>query len=309
MTEATAESSEDAGLLFDAYCAAPERYWPERSQRQAQKLAKHLDRVAQTLQSRRTLVPRTMVELARRRAGARRPTVYLVNIGSSGSHWLEEMLVRGAGMLGAGEVYLPPSMDDPVSGLAPREAEIFIDALHVLHAGGVAPDEAASVINSQHSVRPQAFSADTDARHVLLLRDPIDVCLSRTFRKDEYRQDVAPQAEDVAYLRSNVAKVKSFLTAAQRQDFDLVIRYEDLLVDPVPSLMAVSTLTSTPTQEARLRQVAEQQSAEQLTASGGAAATNLFTGRRRRYPASAERLAHRELGPLRASFGYPPPHD
>ena len=294
-----------ADRLLTDYCADPARHWPATAQRQARKLAKHLARSAKALKVPVEHVPQAALASARQRTGARRPTLYLANIGSSGSHWLEDMLVDGASMLGAGEVYLPTPVSRAVDELPREEARVFIDALHLIHADEPAPDETASVINSQHSTQPTAFlNADPSGCRVLLLRDPVDVCLSRTFRKDTYRRDVAPDADNLAYLRDNIRLVKGFLSEARTQEFALVIRYEDLVRDPVPSLTALCHLTATPVERQRLRQVAERRSARQLIASGEAAHTNLFAGDKRAIPASARRLAARELADVSRSFGY-----
>lgn len=291
--------------LFLDYCSAPARHWPTAASRQARKLEKHLKRTARGRGLSTAQTPRALWDVARERDGVRRPTVHLANVGSSGSHWLEGMLVAGAGLLGAGEVYLPASVRRAVDDLDRSEAGLFIDALHLLHASPATDDPAASVINSQHSPRQATFlAADPTGVRVLLLRDPLDVCLSRSFRKDSYRQDVAPEAADLDYLDANIATVTKFFTTAQTLAYDLVVRYEDLLVDPVPVLEAICTLTGTVADSERLRHVATDLSAEQQAANGRAPGSNLHVGRRRPFPASAERRARRALATLRASLGY-----
>lgn len=291
--------------LFLDYCHAPGRYWSGSAARQARKLEKHLKRAARSRGASTTRTPRVLWDAARERDGIRRPTVYLANVGSSGSHWLEDMLVAGAGLLGAGEVYLPSSVRRAVDDLDRKEAGLFIDALHLLHASPAADDPTASIINSQHSPRQGTFlAADPTGVRVLLLRDPLEVVLSRSFRKGKYREDVAPAAADLDYLDANIATVTSFLTTAQTLAYDLVVRYEDLLVDPVPALEGICALTGAVADTERLRRVAVDHSAEQQVASGSTPGSNLYVGRRRPFPASAERRAARALAPLRAALGY-----
>ena len=291
--------------LFIHYCLHSAKYWPERSQRQARKIEQRVRVLARASGGARGPALTSLVAAAKRRQTHRRRTVHLANIGSSGSHWLEHMLVEGAGMLGAGEVYLPPTIRQKVAELAQPDAGVFMDALTILHAGGVGTDESASVIHSMHAARPEAFlAADPSTLRVLLLRDPVDVCLSRVYRKDEYRQDIAPDSADMAYLEQNITKVAGFLQTAQGQVYDLVLRYEDLLRDPVPGMQAISALTGTQADRTRLEQVAEEQAAERISGKEAARATNLYVGEDRQVPVAARELVARRLGRLGAYFGY-----
>lgn len=292
--------------LLETYCRTPEHFWPAAGARQARKLEQRLRRVGQFLDGDRLGAPAAVSHLAARRDGRHRRTVYLSNIGSSGSHWLESMLMNGAGLLGAGEVYLPPKLRMAVADLPDREAARFIDGLHLLHAV-VDPtlDRMDSVVNSQHVARPQAFlDADPGALRVLLLRDPVAVCLSRTYRKDEYRQDVSPDADDLAYLDLNIKKVASFLAAAREEVYDLVIRYEQLCIDPVPAVAAICALTGTSFDPDTLHQTAAEQSADQVSGRGSEAQTNLFSGVPRSVPQKARDHATKLLREEAEYFGY-----
>lgn len=292
--------------LLTRYCNEPEQFWSESSSRQARKIAQRLRRAGDLLDGGRRGAPQAFAGLAVRRHPQRRRTVYLSNIGSSGSHWLEAMLVDGAGFIGAGEVYLPPRFSDEVNALSAPEAACFIDALHLLHAV-VDPrrDRLDSVINSQHAPRPQVFlDADIKALRVLLIRDPVEICLSRTYRKDEYRQDVAPDSDDDAYLEANVKKVKAFFAKARPEFFDLLIRYEDLKADPVPGLVAICALTNMPFDTVALGRTAQEQSAEQVVLRSGQAQTNLYGGSDIEVPPQVRRRVERMLSQERVELGY-----
>ncbi|USQ79802.1 sulfotransferase [Ornithinimicrobium faecis] len=292
--------------LFLDYCRSPEKFWPERAQRQARKINQRLRKLSVETGRGRDEVLTSLWSAAQQRSRTRRRTVHLANIGSSGSHWLEHMLVDGAGMLGAGEVYLPRVLHDDIRGLEGVDGATFTDALHLLHAGGTSDDATATVVHSMHSANPDVFlKADPGTLRVLLLRNPVDVCLSRVFRKGEYRQDVAPDADDMAYLQQNIVTIKQFLTAAKEQVFDLVVRYENLLTDPLPVLGAVCALTGTPLDADRLERTIQAQSAERLAGSSGARSTNLFVGAAPTVPAQARRHAQEQLAALGGYFGYP----
>ena len=293
--------------LYAAYCAEPAAWWPENGQRQVRKITERLSQLSR----RDGCVPAQLVDdyysAAALRQRSRRPTVYLANIGSSGSHWLESLLVAGGGMLGAGEVYLPPAIRDRLAALAERDRACFIDALHLLHARAH-PTRCleANAINSTHTLRPEPFLAtEPGALRILLLRDPVEICLSRTFRKDEYRNDVAPGVDDETYADTNIKRVKAFLAWAKRQSFARVVHYEALLDNPFPEVREICRLAGAPLDEAALEKAIERHAAANIAGKGGMAGSNLFTGERRPVPPALVEKVRAELGELAAGFGYP----
>lgn len=168
---------------FVHYCRYSAGYWPERFQRQARKLEQRVRALAHSSGVALGQIGASLASAATRRQSHRRRTMHLATIGSSGSRWPEHMLVEGTGMLGAGEVDLPPN---------------------------VRRKESASVIQSLHAARPEAFLAtDPSTLCVLFLRHPVDLCLSRVYHKDDYRQDIAPEAGAMACLNQNITKVQS----------------------------------------------------------------------------------------------------
>lgn len=292
--------------LFLDYVSNPQAFWPENRPAMGERARSRLDRAARRAATDTTTVARDLVAMAEKRHGMKRRSILLANIGSSGSHWFEQLLVDGAGMLGAGEVYLPLPIQERVGQLPQDEQAVFIDALHLLYADAHGRDVGpVTVINSLHSARPDVYlNAMPDAMRILLVRHPVTVCVSRTFRKNEYREYVAPEADDVAYLDLNIKRIQSFYNTARQEFYDLTIRYEDLRRDALPALVATCALTDTPFDVDNLRRVIERHDADNVKAGREVRATNLFLGKQKRLRPSIEKRMQDRLGPLAAQLGY-----
>ena len=224
------------------------------------------------------------------------PTLYLNNAGSSGSHWLMDMLREGAGILGRGEIYVPhPFLYGRIEPLARPEKALFLQAVYLAHLLTGAPaDRHASLANSAHLTDLAAYTRnDLGARRVLLVRDPVEIVLSRTLRKPAFRAYTGwAEADDASYLRENIRRVRRFYAGAGREDYDLQVRYEDLRRDPVPVLQAIAAIVGAAPDPARLAAVA---AARRLVAPRAAAA---------RPQPELRRIAERELADLRRRLGY-----
>ncbi|WP_460454121.1 heparinase II/III domain-containing protein [Arenimonas aestuarii] len=271
--------------LFASYCATPEAWWPEAGQRQARKITLALAQMAERDQSAPEQVVDDCFAAATLRQRSRRRSVYLANAGSSGAHWLESLLVAAGGMLAAGEVHLPESIRQRLLELAPRDHACFVDALHLLHARAL-PSRSlvANTINSAHSLKPEAFlRSEPGAMRVLLLRDPYDVCRER-----------GQGAPDPAHADAAIRRVRLFLAWAARQNFDLVVRYEDLLADPRPAVRAICGKAGAPVHEDRLERAIKRLAATAPAAKGSAGPA----------PDALESRIHDALGELAEKFGY-----
>jgi hypothetical protein len=238
-----------------------------------------------------------ILALAARRLEDGGPTLYLNNVGSSGSHWLMGMLREGAGILGQGEIYLPlPFLYARIDPLAPAEKGLFLQAVYLAHLITGAPADArAPLANSAHLTDLAAYTRnDPGARRVLLLRDPVEVVLSRTLRKPAYRRLLGREGmSDLRYLRENLRLVRRFHARAERVRYDLVVRYEDLRRDPLPGLAAIAGLAGLAADPGGLAAAA---GAARLSAARAAAAS--------RPNPELRRVAERELAGLRRRLGY-----
>jgi hypothetical protein len=230
-----------------------------------------------------------------------RPTLYVNNIGSSGSHWLLAMLRDGVGLLGTGEIYVPErflrARIDPAG--TPGKA-VFLQSVYLAHLmTGTAADLESPLCNTAHLADIDAYARnDLPSRRVLLVRDPVEIALSRTLRKPGFRRYLGREgADDASYLRENAALVGRFFRDAEPGAYDLVLRYEDLLADPRPALAAAARLVGVAADPARLDRAARRARREE--APGPVPDTAPATA-----PGALREIAERELAAARRKLGY-----
>ena len=290
---------------FAAYVKHPRSAWPEGRTLQADKLSACAARLAAASSSTLPEIVAQVVAAAEQRLRSAPETLFLVNCGSSGSHWIEAMLAALPGVHTCGEVYLPTA-----AALAPPEGIVhdpaFLDAVHQLHREDPTRPvlESDLLINSAHSWGPHDRMGST-ARCALLVRDPLDVVLSRTFRKPKLRRHINPAAHDDEYLEQNATFVEKFYRAALRRKPACVVRYEDMRDAPREHLARLAALVGVRASDSDLSAIAASYSAQTQTQQGRRT-TNLFQGPRSgESPALREWLSGRLAG-IRAALGYEP---
>lgn len=285
--------------MLRGYARDPHAAWPEGQTRQADKFVVMLDKlVSRTGLSRDDAID-SVVDAARMRMNDRPMTLFLPNCGSSGSHWVEPMLAGFGDYAGGGEIYFPDGIRTRLLSLSPQARTTFIDAVHLLHARRE-PKRLLTkrLINTAHNWRmPELFHGDV--RTVVLTRHPVDIVISRTFRKDSYRQFAAPTDDDRNYLLRNVKVVNSFFENASKLRWDFHVTFEDFRDRGVATLTGLRSALGSPPRPARAREVLEQYS------EGGSKVgrTNLFTGNTP-VPDWARELAASSLREHARSFGY-----
>lgn len=207
--------------------------------RQAEKFSRRLTNIAPNGNIDDTIAK--LVEIAEQRILHAGPTVYIANIGSSGSHWLQALLSHAAGLMPCGETYFPEEqLNELHEGNDVRQ--VFIHAVYAVMGWASPADKAtAAAVNTAHKpFLPHVKTADKGAKSVLLVRDPLDVVMSRTFRKDEYRTYLGEkETDDMDYLKRNARYVRSFYRKSLKHDFDITVRYEDIRQDPINTVKNV----------------------------------------------------------------------
>jgi hypothetical protein len=178
---------------------------------------------------------RIATAVAQERLRARALTLYMPSYGSSGSHLIQHAIGLALPCVELGELYLPPSLPPLLEQLAEQERHLFMEAYGLLHAMNPAMGFSCTImINTVHNPTLRHFDSLTaNYRSVLLLRNPVDLVLSRTFRKDEYRSYLHPtQISDEDYLEQNIVSTEAFYQKALAHQFDGVIRFEDITRAP-----------------------------------------------------------------------------
>lgn len=291
------------------YLSRPEEFWQGTPDRQVRKLRGML-RSATPAGERATDVIEEVLAIARLRTHHAPAPIYLPNIGSSGSHWLEAMLARATDVHACGEVYLPKSVHELLHAGSGADAEFFMHAVLALHTGRSGPDLVSGrFINSAHYGQvARVASLTSGALTVLLVRHPVDVVMSRTLRKAEYRDEVAPGLDDQAYLERNCTLVERFYRGALSERFDATVRYEDLLARPIQTLEGLISRLGLETSLAALEQAVEATSPDAVriaTERGEKAPTNLFLGDPVRVDPALKQAARQRLRACCESLEYP----
>lgn len=219
------------------YLTRPEELWQDAAHRQVRKLKVMLRRSARPGERAAEVIEEALA-LARLRTCYAPPPIYLTNIGSSGSHWLEAMLARATDVHNCGEVYLPDALWARLAQAPAADVAFFLHAVYALHSLKLGPAlMSGRFVNSAHLARLSGVADLTPgALRILLVRHPVEVVVSRTFRKAEYRADVGADMDDAAYLERNCDVVERFYRAARDEPFDARVRYEDLIAEPRATL-------------------------------------------------------------------------
>lgn len=285
--------------MFRAYARDPHAAWGEGETRHAEKFELMLDKLVSRTGLSRDDAIGSVVDVARQRMNGRPLTVFLPNCGSSGSHWIEPMLAGFGDYAAGGEIYFPDGIRRRLLTLSPQARTTFIDAVHLIHARR-APEQLLSrrLINTAHNWRmPELFHGDT--RTVVLTRHPVDIVISRTFRKETYRRSRIGTDDDRAYLLRNVKVVNSFFENAAKLRWDFRVSFEDIRDHGVETLTGLRSALGSPPRPARAREILGQYS------DGGSkvSRTNLFQGESS-VPEWAKELAAASLGEHAREFGY-----
>lgn len=130
--------------------------------------------------------------------------------------------------------------------------------------------------------------------------------MSRTFRKDEYKNDVAPGATDIDYLERNCLYVERFYKNTNPRSFDLVVKYEALLENSKESLEKIASLLCMKVSEEEVDNAIKLTSKEEIkksVESGSVVATNMYLGDKKDYRWARDYAAER-LQDVMGAFGY-----
>jgi hypothetical protein len=296
--------------LTRSYLTRPQDRWPDPAHRQVRKLESKIQAATKAAERKEDLIEEVLA-LARLRTSYAPPPIYLTNIGSSGSHWLEAMLARATDAHNCGEVYLPEPLRAELAQLPLADAAYFLHALYALHSRSLGPKVVAGrFINSAHLSRVSKIADLTPGSlRVLLIRNPVDVVMSRTFRKDAYRAEVGANMDDAAYLERNCAVVDRFYLATSAEAFDARVRYEDLIAQPKATLSAlIESLDLSTNDDAIVRAVTSTSSAavRSAKARGQPVPTNLFMGERAAEDAALRARVRERLRACCELLGYGP---
>lgn len=227
-------------FLMD-YFSNPMKYWADNT-RQPKKFVAGIAKVAKQLNLSEDDAMREIISVARARNHLAGPTLYMSNIGSSGSHWLQRILSSVLPMMPCGETYVPPKMLQAAKSFTASEKRTIMQAIllsnYARSSGINAGCYAAPAINTAHIGSGSHYSQyDAPSVRVLLVRNPMDIVISRTFRKQEYRDYLFPEGiADQDYVDINLRQVERFYSRVRNEVHDFTIKYENLVAGHDPAV-------------------------------------------------------------------------
>ena len=229
-------------LLAD-YVSNMDQYWPQARVTQRDKLRKCVDKIKTDFHVETdSAAVQAVVELAKSRLESRPLTIFLISAGSSGSHWLEAVLKSAADMIPCGEVYLPQSIFKAMRGLSLESSSAFLDCIHMIHAERLPADVSNVVfVNSAHRSgwRLAEFMSEPK-KSIFLKRNPIDIVVSRSFRKPDYYGQFE-QLNHAEFVDHNITYVQAFYQAAIDAAPDVTVSFEAMRQDLKSVLMQVES--------------------------------------------------------------------
>lgn len=280
----------------------PEKMWAKPYPHMTARFHKKLELFAQRADMK--LDPEAIYERVRAMAEARREarprTFFVASPGGSGSHWFQQILSHNIGTVPCGEVYLPEPMMELMLETGPELRGLMIDAMHLLHAYEVREDmRDVMLINTAHARGWRMAAHMPEPKTTIMLqRDPLDVVLSRAFRKQGLRTKQFPDLDDRTYLDQQLTYVRRFYEVRDIAKVDATVRYEDLRRDIGAALRDLAATGAVPVDVTRIE--------ETKTAfdSGAMGQVNKYRGPKVVIPEALEAHARAELAGLRAHLGY-----
>ncbi|GGK13391.1 heparinase II/III domain-containing protein [Luteimonas terricola] len=228
--------------LLRSYGLAPAGWWPQQGEHHGRKISSRLTQIGKDGVSGDAFVE-GLLAMAVVRQGRHGPTLHLSSSGNPDAALVEPRLRAAMGMLWAGEVYLPASVQRVIRGWPAEDRFLFIDAVHLLHAGAKPGAEMFNtVINSSQGQYQDVFwRGDKNAVRVLVLREPVDAALN-AMAQARPSAGWRHAADAEAALARQVQRLKRFSVWAVRQKFALEFRIEDFSQAPGPVLDRIGSL-------------------------------------------------------------------
>lgn len=301
-------------LVFKRYLSKPEKFWGEDTNRNAKKIKHKIKSLLEQDEAQDHFGEEELAEfiwaLATVRSRMDGKHFYIANIGSSGSHWLEKMLSYGKNIAGGGEIYIPVRIRRHLERLGQREAGILLDAIYLSHLGRIDSESTRCIIiNSAHYAdRNIVVKYSGLFKSLLLIRDPIDIALSRTFRKTEYRNYIDPGSTDEQYLEKNCKIIIKFYEQALREKYDLMVKYEELVLRTREQLRSIKNSLNLEMSDEAIEQAILSTSREANKRDSESNPENSILNDWQKYGSTSMKKAYNYLSGLRLSLGYPEAH-
>lgn len=227
----------------------PSAYWQENT-RQAEKLSKRIAKAKTRFDFTNAELVFDVMKLAEERIQNNSKTIFLSSIGSSGSHLFQACISRAWESIPLGEVYLPPQLIEDVKDFNIAELNLLSESYLLLHDYEFKHryNTDAFIINTLHHPKLSKFSLwSKNYSSAVIHRDPVQIVISRTFRKDEYRAyQNKDGVTDKEYLDINISKVNAFYANASNFNHSVKLSFEELCAISDSEIQALQALVGVP---------------------------------------------------------------
>ena len=177
------------------------------------------------------------------------PTIYIISNGGSGCHYLGGLISMKNGFKLIDEVYFPPIIIDNITTLDAPSANGLVEMVNYVHLGDLQNSDLTIPINTMHlrqDVPLTKIKSSSNSIFITLIRNPIDVAISRGLRKSEYKT-MNKENSDIPvneYLEKQAKRTMNHfrrLKIKQNDVDSLYIKFEDLISQPKDTLKTVFT--------------------------------------------------------------------
>lgn len=285
-------------LLLE-FCSNPENFWGENTRQLKKFKNRHSSLLNFYNYSQENLVD-FILSAAAIRVKEKVPTLYIPSFGSSGSHLVQDILANFQNSIPLGEVYIAPTLVEKVSTMDQTFKRIFIEAYCLLYSGSLQNTfKLVPIINTAHKPSLLHFGDFSSCyRSCLLVRDPLQIVISRTFRKDEFRSYMHKKGiSDLDYMKENIDKTKRFFRAALNFKHEFSVKYEDIVCESNDAINSLLEFTN-------MRGEIDKMKMSFSHSLHGSDKTNLFKGERKVIDESYLSYIKNELHDLRTVLGY-----
>lgn len=215
--------------VVGSFVESPENYWQQNS-RQLKKSSNRIIRLLNYYGWSAESLVEFILCLAEERIKNNAKTIYLSSFGSSGSHLLQHVLIESFGMIGLGEIYLPQPLEKILKEADLVSRQVLLECYHLLHSPPENIFKNKPIVNTAHKATLQTFSSSTALfTPVFIVRNPVELAISRSFRKDEYRNYLGKaDVSNEEYLKENIEKTKRFYQSALKYPYEYYLFFEDV---------------------------------------------------------------------------------
>lgn len=221
------------------YLYNSDRYWPEADAWLHKRSREKITSAKAFYKGAKEDIVNAIIANLKKRYARKTPSLYIVSNGASGCHFIGNMIGNCDRYQCIQEVYYPEKLLNEITECKTEFEKFFLAELVNYICLGSLNERSIDLIpiNILH------LRSDCNthllkeclpwARFVLLVRNPYDISVSRTFRKNDYRQVVAPGMGDLDYLSTQCNYVSKFYEELPNHYFDFITRYENFVSDPV----------------------------------------------------------------------------